>query len=49
MTEPPAERYRADQLVEFSTDLFRAAGLEPEVVAGPMGEDRDRYIGVRER
>jgi len=30
MTEPPAERYRADQLVEFSTDLFRAAGLEDD-------------------
>lgn len=25
---------------------FREAGLEPEVLPGPMGEDRDRYVGV---
>lgn len=27
-------------------DAFRSAGLEPVVVPGPMGEDRDRYVGV---
>jgi SAM-dependent methyltransferase len=25
---------------------FRAAGLEPEVVASPMGPDRDRYVAT---
>ncbi len=25
---------------------FLAAGLEPEVVAGPTGDDRDRYVAV---
>ena len=25
---------------------FARAGLEPEVVAGPMGPDRDRYVAV---
>ncbi len=26
---------------------FEAAGLDPEVVPGPMGPDRDRYVAVR--
>jgi len=26
---------------------FEAAGLEPEVLPGPMGPDRDRYVAVR--
>lgn len=28
---------------------FRAAGLEPAVVEGPMGDDRDRYVAVAPR
>jgi LDH2 family malate/lactate/ureidoglycolate dehydrogenase len=30
MTEPPAARYRAAQLIDFAASLFRAAGLEEE-------------------
>lgn len=34
----------------FADDAYRAAfaraGLDPEVVAGPMGPDRDRYVAV---
>ena len=26
---------------------FEAAGIDPEVVPGPMGPDRDRYVAVR--
>ena len=28
------------------TAAFRSAGLEPKKIAGPMGEDRDRYVAV---
>ena len=30
----------------YSFDAFRSAGLDAEVVASPMGGDRDRYIAV---
>jgi LDH2 family malate/lactate/ureidoglycolate dehydrogenase len=37
MTEAPAPRYRADQLVAFAAELFRAAGLDDDK-AGTVAE-----------
>jgi SAM-dependent methyltransferase len=42
---------REEHVLTLFTDdeyraAFRAAGLEPEVVASPMGADRDRYVAV---
>jgi LDH2 family malate/lactate/ureidoglycolate dehydrogenase len=38
MTEPPAARYRAAQLIDFAAGLFRAAGLEEEKKARTVAE-----------
>lgn len=45
------EEMQEEHVLTLFTDqeyrqAFRSAGLEPEVVASPMGEDRDRYVAV---